>query len=158
MKKVKIYTDGSSLGNPGFGGWGFCVVEDNIITNKIAGSSPTKTTNNVMELFAIRKALVFIDKYFKGDVSVEICSDSAYCLNSLTQWASGWKQRGWRKSNNKIIENVDLMRSTYELYNKLEHRVRLVKVKAHSGDKYNDVADQLAVDAANRAKEIYAKK
>ena len=91
MKTVTIYTDGSSKGNPGSGGWA-AILEFNGIKKEIYGSEE-ETTNNRMELTAVIKALEIL----KEPCNVIIYSDSKYFCDSLDKgWAQKWKDNGWK--------------------------------------------------------------
>ena len=136
---TKIYTDGSCIGNPGRGGWAFVVVHEDGETCKF-GDSGQATTNNEMELTAAAKALEFAAS--SAIAKVEIHSDSAYVVNGMTKWVSGWATNNWMTSNNKPVKNYELWRTLLDISSSVE--VSWVHIKAHSGDKYNTMADMLA--------------
>src|SRR3989338_3744124 len=95
---IIIYTDGSSLGNPGRGGWGAVVQMDGKVTE--LGGAEKDTTNNRMEMTAAYEALHFVAS--KLDASskslVAIHTDSAYLLNGITKWVFGWEKKDWKTS------------------------------------------------------------
>ena len=95
------YTDGSCLGNPGPGGFGVVVLDDNENPITYHAERFNNTTNNRMELSAILWAFL---KYGKpaatGKNPLIVYSDSAYCVNTLTNWMFSWEKRGWLKSDN----------------------------------------------------------
>ena len=138
---IKIYTDGSCLGNPGNGGWAAIIIEDEKKT-RIKGSKKD-TTNNQMELLAPIKAL---KKIPKGS-SVQIFTDSKYVKSGITEWIHNWKKNGWKTANKQPVKNkdlwteLDLMTSEYE--------IKWSWVKGHSTDKLNNEVDLIARDAAN---------
>lgn len=137
---LKIYTDGSANPNPGKGGFGVVVIDNNNIIEKYS-EQRNFTTNNEMELEAI---LYAIKKYGKQSFSVPLVySDSAYAINIFTQWMYGWERRGWLKADNKEPENLTLIKEYYKLCQQ-GYKIDLQKVKGHSGDKYNEMADMLA--------------
>jgi len=90
MSNIEIYTDGSSLGNPGPGGWGVVVIEKSKIIKEASGGN-NDTTNNRMELTAAIKALEYIRS--KEDLAqVEIHTDSSYVLGGITIWIKNWEK------------------------------------------------------------------
>ena len=99
---IKIYTDGACSGNPGKGGWGALIQEDNNET-KINGSEQN-TTNNRMELTAVIKAL----ELFEKSIEIEIYTDSKYVMQGITEWIKNWKNNQWKTSQKKDVKNKDL--------------------------------------------------
>ena len=83
---IKIYTDGSCIGNPGNGGWAAIIIIDEKKI-KIKGSKKD-TTNNQMELTAPIKALCKIPKGKK----VQVFTDSKYVKSGITEWIHNWKK------------------------------------------------------------------
>lgn len=139
-----IYTDGSCNFNPGPGGFGVVILDDNenIITTH--SERCENTTNNREELKAILWAFL---KYgvpaASGIEPPKVYSDSAYCVNVLTSWMFSWEQKNWLKSDNKEPENLDLIKPFFS-YWKRGYRIELRKIKGHAGNKWNELADQLA--------------
>ena len=138
---MKIYTDGSSLGNPGPGGFGIVVLDDkeNLITT-YSKMSENDTTNNEQELLAILYAAVV---YGKEQPSPQVYSDSAYAINTLTKWMYKWKDQNWLKSDNKPPKNLDIIKFYYNLIQN-GFNIDLIKIKGHANNKWNDLADKLA--------------
>ena len=99
---IKIYTDGSCLGNPGNGGWAAIILNDGEKT-ELKGSKKD-TTNNQMELLAPIKAL---KKIPKGS-NVQIFTDSKYVKSGITEWIHNWKKNGWQTANKQPVKNKDL--------------------------------------------------
>jgi ribonuclease HI len=99
-KKIEIYTDGSSLGNPGPGGWGSVFVENNTIIKELGGFDKD-TTNNRMELMAVIETLKYISENNKKD-NITIFADSNYVLSGITSWIFNWEKNGWRNGWMKI--------------------------------------------------------
>ncbi len=150
MSNIEIYTDGSSLGNPGPGGWGVVVIEKSKIIKEASGGN-NDTTNNRMELTAAIKALEYIRS--KEDLAqVEIHTDSSYVLGGITIWIKNWEKNGWKTANKKPVLNKDLWQDLSELAKETEKIVSWHKVKGHSGHIYNDKADELATEAASNYK------
>lgn len=132
-----VFTDGSATPNPGPGGWGAVYVVDDRIVAEAHGSD-ADTTNNRMELTAIHRGLELVPP----GTPVTIHSDSDLAVRSLTEWAPGWERRGWRRRTGPV-ENLDLVRPLYEAL-RARPEVRLVWVKAHVGERWNEYADRLA--------------
>ena len=138
---IKIYTDGSCIGNPGFGGWAAIIfLKDKKI--KIKGKKKY-TTNNQMELMAPIKAL----KKIPTGEKVQIFTDSKYVKMGITEWIKSWKKNNWKTVNKKKVKNKDLWKELDCLSEKFQ--IKWSWVKAHSGDVTNDEVDQLAREAAN---------
>ena len=135
--KLKIYTDGACSGNPGKGGWAAIILDGNN-QSSISGSV-NKTTNNRMELIAAIMALKKIKK--KSDIT--IFTDSRYVKDGITDWIKKWKLNNWKNSNKKPVKNKDLWINLDNLCRK--HSVNWRWVKAHAGNKLNNLVDELAV-------------
>ena len=135
--KFKIYTDGACSGNPGKGGWA-AIILDEESQSSISGSE-SKTTNNRMELMAAIMAL----KKIKNKSEIIIYTDSRYVKDGITEWIKKWKLNNWKSSNKKPVKNKDL-------WIKLDNCCKKPSVswnwiKAHAGNKLNDLVDKLAV-------------
>lgn len=145
MKKVILFTDGACSGNPGVGGWGAVLMFNNA-EKRISGAEKD-TTNNRMEMTAVIEGL----KCLKEPCEVEVYSDSAYTVNAFENgWVYGWQKNGFIKSDNKQVLNTDLWQKLLEL-TKI-HKVKFIKVKGHSDNKYNNICDKLATDAVKNFK------
>lgn len=149
-KDIKIYTDGSSLGNPGPGGWGSVSVVGEKIIHEIGGCEKN-TTNNRMELMAVIETLKYIIKHHKDD-DVIIFADSNYVLSGITSWIFNWEKNGWRTANKKPVLNQDLWKELIGLIRKYDKKINWQKVKGHSGHIYNDRADEIATQKALQQK------
>lgn len=139
---VEIYTDGACSGNPGKGGWGAVLLYKE--HKKEISGAQSETTNNQMELKAVIEAL----KTLKRRSQIIVYTDSIYVKDGITKWMFNWKKNGYRGANKKPIKNLELWQELDQL-NSL-HEVEYKWVKGHSGNKYNDLADQLAVKAIIR--------
>lgn len=142
---LEYYTDGSCLGNgktENTGGYAIVAVDaDTDTIAYVKQFREINTTNNRMELSAI----LWVMKHY-GNASVAppiVYSDSAYCVNTFNEWMFNWAKNGWKKSNNKIPENIDIIHHFYRLYEE-GYRIDLRKIKGHSNNKYNELADKLA--------------
>ncbi|MEQ1561611.1 MAG: ribonuclease HI [Nitrospira sp.] len=133
---ITIFTDGSSRGNPGPGGWGAIVVTDDTAVE--LGGREDHTTNNRMELMAVISALEF--SYNEKEVT--IFTDSAYVLNGATRWVKGWERNNWKTSTKDDVLNKDLWERLVEA---MSHRVIEWKLlKGHSGNHGNERCDVIA--------------
>jgi len=144
MKELAIYTDGSSLGNPGKGGWGAVFVG-----NKQAlelGAAHPDVTNNQMELLAVYKALEEIVDLAIRDYVVTVYSDSMYVVNGLNEWIFNWQKKNWKKSDGKPVLNKDLWQDIQRVreFVEVENKVIFEHIKAHAGHVYNERADDIA--------------
>ena len=147
MQEVTIYTDGSSRGNPGPGGWG-AVLQYRDSAGELheleLSGGYALTTNNRMELLGVISAL----EALKRPCKVSVHSDSQYVVNAFNQhWVSGWLKRGWKNASKQPVKNVDLWK---RLLAAMEpHDVTYVWVKGHAGHPENERCDALATAAAD---------
>lgn len=142
MDKVYIYTDGSSLGNPGPGGWGV-VMKFRDKTKELSGGEKF-TTNNRMELLAVIESLesLKVNKY-----PIEIYSDSKYVVDSISKgWVFNWS----KKPNFGGKKNEDLWRRFLKVYPNFN--VTLNWVKGHNGHPENERCDKLATNESSKFK------
>ena len=134
--KVRIYTDGACKGNPGPGGWG-AILKYGSHVKEIRGYSQN-TTNNIMELTAVIKAM----KSLKRSCQIIITTDSNYVKDGITEWIHQWKKKDWKTSSKKPVKNKDLW---HELDLETQsHNIKWELVKGHSGHPENERADELA--------------
>jgi ribonuclease HI len=140
MKKVKVITDGSCLGNPGPGGWA-ALLRYNKHAKEMWGWEE-ETTNNRMELTAAIQAL----RALKEPCAVELVTDSEYLKKGITEWIHGWKKKGWMTTARKPVVNQDLWKALDEAANR--HTVRWEWTKGHASHADNNRCDELAQRAA----------
>ena len=133
---IKIYTDGSCIGNPGKGGWAAIIFDNN--EKKILKGSKDLTTNNQMELTATIKALEYISTKDK----IQIYTDSKYVKQGITEWITKWKINGWKTSKKEEVKNKNLWLELDNLTSK--NSIEWVWVKAHSDNDLNNEVDLLA--------------
>ena len=138
--RYKIYTDGACSGNPGPGGWGAVILEEDKNQKNIYGNEKD-TTNNRMELMAPIMAL----KKIKTNSDVIIYTDSKYVKNGITEWIKNWEKNGWKSANKKTVKNKDLWIKLNNLCK--DNKIIWKWVKGHSNNKYNNLADELATQA-----------
>ena len=124
MYNIKLYTDGACSGNPGPGGWAAIIINGDYI-HKISGSDKS-TTNNRMEIIAVIEGLKMISE----DSKVEVITDSAYVVNTMTK---GWK----RNKNQDLWNELDTLISKRD--------VKFTWVKGHASNQYNNECDKMAV-------------
>ncbi|SFN47855.1 ribonuclease HI [Algoriella xinjiangensis] len=137
---IVAYTDGSSLGNPGPGGYGLILLETEKMVKKEISQGFRLTTNNRMELMAVCVALETL-KFTKTEIT--IFTDSKYVVDAVEKrWVFGWVKKGFKGKKNE-----DLWRRFLEVHK--IHNVKFQWVKGHAGNVWNERADQLAVGAAN---------
>ncbi|MFA7448481.1 MAG: ribonuclease HI [Weeksellaceae bacterium] len=137
---IKAYTDGSSLGNPGPGGYATILLDDVKMVKKEFSKGYRLTTNNRMELLAV---IIALEMLKQPQSEITIYSDSKYVCDSIEKkWVLGWEKKGFKGKKNE-----DLWRRFLIQYRK--HKVTLQWVKGHAGNEFNERADQLAVAAAN---------
>lgn len=144
--KVVVYTDGSSRGNPGPGGYGavlqFIDAEGQLHERELSAGY-ARTTNNRMELMGVIAAL----EALKRPCEVELHCDSQYVCNAFNQhWIESWIAKGWKSAGKKPVKNPDLWQRL--LRAKEPHKVEFVWVKGHAGEELNERCDELAVAAA----------
>ncbi|HAE36984.1 MAG: Ribonuclease H [Candidatus Nomurabacteria bacterium GW2011_GWF2_35_66] len=163
-KTLEIYTDGSSLGNPGPGGWGVVILISNQNNNELKveseklkvielGGGEKNTTNNRMELQAVIEALKYIcTRQDLVQSEVTIHADSAYVLGGVTTWIHGWEKNGWKTANKKPVMNQELWKELIGYVREFKGKINWQKVKGHSGHVYNDKADEIATSYASRQK------
>ena len=138
--KYKIYTDGACAGNPGPGGWGAVIFDQDDKQRNISGSEKN-TTNNRMELLAAIMSL----KKIKSNSEVIIFTDSIYVKNGITEWMKNWKKNGWKNSSKQPVKNKDLWVKLDKLCE--ANSVSWKWVKGHSTNEFNNLADELATKA-----------
>lgn len=142
---IKLYTDGSCLGNPGKGGYAAILLKGD--SEKVISGGYRNTTNNRMELKAIIEGLKAIKR--KSEVIVK--TDSNLICDTFNKgWIFNWVKSNWKKGKKKEpVKNVDLLQELLELYNK--HNVKFEWVKAHAGNHYNEECDKIAKEEAEKA-------
>ena len=142
MKKILLFSDGSSLGNPGPGGWG-TILQYKETKKELSGGDP-HTTNNIMELRGVIEGL----KILKEKCDVTIFSDSKYVVQGINEWLANWKKNNWKTASKTPVKNQEL----WEEYDKLStlHTIQAIWVKGHAGHIENERCDILARTEAQK--------
>lgn len=144
-RAIRVYTDGSCYPNPnGHGGWAFRAESDKGFAER--WGYQVDTTNNVMEIRAIVRALQFIPAHEKATRPLFLFVDSSYAINALTIWHHGWSRQDWRTSNGNQVRNKRDIVAGVELikhHRKFRH-LEFVKIKGHTGIEGNERVDDLA--------------
>ncbi|MFA6227516.1 MAG: ribonuclease HI [Candidatus Paceibacterota bacterium] len=141
-RNIIIFSDGSSRGNPGPGGWGAIVY----MGGKIAelGGRENHTTNNRMELLGAIKALEFA-RDSKGEITLN--TDSSYVISGITKWVYGWQKNGWKNSEKEDVANRDFWEKLIEASAGL--KIKWNYVGGHSGIPGNERCDEIATTFAD---------
>lgn len=137
---IQIFTDGSSKGNPGPGGYGIILRFGQV--NKEISEGFRYTTNNRMELMAV---IVALENLKSKQYPIEIYSDSKYVIDSITKgWVFNWHQKGFKGK-----KNSDLWLRFLRIYKGFN--IKYIWVKGHNGHPENERCDQLALNAATNS-------
>ena len=138
-KSVYLYTDGSSLGNPGPGGYGIILEWVGMSYEKEFSAGFSRTTNNRMELLAVIKGLELLKK---SPMEVIVYSDSKYVVDAVEKkWLFDWKKKKFKGK-----KNSDLWERFLKVYKK--HKIYFQWIRGHNNHPQNERCDQLAVTAA----------
>ena len=140
-KIKKYWVDGACSSNPGPGGYAVVSLEENELVYSYVEDF-LNTTNNRMELMAILHVMKLAAENKENDYLVY--SDSAYAINSVTNWIYSWARNGWMNSKKKQVENIDLMQEIYQYVEFPMPNFKLEKVHGHDGLLGNELADALA--------------
>jgi ribonuclease HI len=149
-KNIVIFTDGSSRGNPGPGGFGAIIVEEDKVRE--IGGRENHTTNNRMELMAVIKALEFVSDpsqikiQFDG-ARIVVNTDSAYVVNGITKWVYGWQKNNWKTAQDGEVLNKDLWENLVNVSK--GNKVKWNLIPGHSGIPGNERCDEIATAFAD---------
>lgn len=153
--EIIIFTDGSSRGNPGPGGWGSILVslkqnekvQDTGFTIQELGGREENTTNNRMELMAAISALSELSVIYDSKFLIKIYTDSSYLINGITKWVFGWKKNGWITKTKEEVLNRDLWEKLLNLVS--DKKIEWKHVGGHVGVVGNERCDEIATDFAD---------
>ena len=144
--KIIIFSDGSSRGNPGPGGWGAIVLSDGKVIE--LGGREKHTTNNRMELLGAINGLVSLGSP-ASKLEIVVNTDSSYVINGITKWVFGWQKNGWKNSMKDDVVNRDLWE---ELIKASEgKKIKWNYVGGHIGVPGNERCDEIATAFADDA-------
>lgn len=141
MGEIIIYCDGGCRGNAkdeNIGGWGAVLEYNGHVKEMYAGER--NTTNNIQELKGMVSALEAVKT---THIPVVVYSDSKYIVDNFNNSLRAWKKRGWRKSDNQIIKNLELWKKL-DILTLSQSDIKLVWVKGHADNEGNNRADELA--------------
>lgn len=160
-----VFTDGSSRGNPGPGGFGAVIVHNDSALKVESGKWKVKeiggreehTTNNRMELRAAIGGLkgLTLNREKGQTLKAIVYSDSSYVINGITKWVFGWQKNGWKTKAKKDVENKDLWEKLVETSRNKE--IEWKKIEGHAGVAGNVRCDEIATAFAdNLSPKLYA--
>ena len=139
MKKISLFCDGSSLGNPGAGG--YCAILRFGNTERIVSGGVANSTNNQMELLAVIEGLAAL----KEPCDVTLISDSSYVIKGINEWLEGWKRKNFAK-----VKNPEMWQRYLDVAK--IHKVHGIWVRGHDGHAENEMCDQIAKEEATKIK------
>jgi ribonuclease HI len=149
VSMITIFTDGSSLGNPGAGGWGAIVQAGSQVAEY--GGREDNTTNNRMEMMAVIASLESLQDTAE---SIAVYTDSKYLIQGITAWVKGWQQNGWKTKNKTDVLNKDLWQKLVTVVEGKE--IKWNHVDGHQGIPGNERVDRIAVSfAENKPVSLY---
>lgn len=150
---MKVYTDGSSLGNTGPSGWAFVFVNKSNNLHYVGSGSYDKATNNKAEATAILEALAYAEKndHFSNDDPLKIITDSKYCLNIIEKIHIHKKNNFFKyRGSDEKIPNGEVWEKVHPLIERNESGVVFEWVKGHSTNIWNNLADKTAVGESKK--------
>lgn len=148
--KIAIYTDGSCLDNPGYGGYASLVIFEN---NEyiVGGGMYKQTTSQRMELTAALKSLLLLSKHQEAHLySIIVYSDSKYLVDGINTWISGWERNGWKTANRQDVKNKDLWKKLQNIILSFSD-INFKWIKGHSANQKNNKCDKIAQDMQTKA-------
>ena len=143
-KEIVIFSDGSSRGNPGPGGWGAIIADCEKVIE--LGGGEKHTTNNRMELLGAINALASLG-HLVSKLQVTVNTDSSYVINGITKWVYGWQKNGWKTSEKEDVVNRDLWERLIEASQGLE--IKWNQISGHIGVPGNERCDEIATSYAD---------
>ncbi len=153
MNKITIFTDGSSRGNPGPGGWGAIVVypdsKDEMKVDELGGRED-HTTNNRMEMMAAISVLSHFDGYYESfdEYIFQVHTDSSYLINGITKWVKGWSENNWLTKTKEQVLNKDLWMHLADIIE--DKKVKWIYIAGHAGIPANERCDEIATAYADK--------
>lgn len=162
---IVIYSDGSSRGNPGPGGFGAVMIypdASGVLKIDEYGGNESVTTNNRMELLGVITALESLIGYYGKDDSkhtVSIYTDSGYVINGIESWIQGWKRNNWITKTKEPVKNVDLWQRLSDAVDELKtsgFKISWIQVPGHAGVPGNERCDVIATAYADAVNDVAA--
>ncbi len=145
-KQIVVFTDGSSRGNPGPGGFGAIIVMHDRIVE--LGGRDMQTTNNRMELSGVIFALSFLSSKLEVKSSTLLLyTDSSYIVNGITKWVFGWQKNNWKKADGEDVLNKDLWETLFSLSKNFKIDWKIIP--GHAGVLGNERCDEIATSFAD---------
>lgn len=138
-ERLRVYTDGACSGNPGPGGWAWASSPEHY-----GSGGDAATTNNKMELTAVLRAI----EANPGPLTVVM--DSTYVKDGLEKWSVNWIRNGWMTKGKEPVKNREIWEPLIAARDAWKHEIAFEWVKGHSGDRMNDLVDELAVVERDR--------
>lgn len=148
-EEIKIFTDGSSRGNPGPGGWGSIIDFGETVTE--LGGGDKRTTNNRMEMMAIVETLEHLENQKMSGKKLKFYTDSSYVAKGITLWINSWRRNNWKTKAGQEIANLDLWQKIDSFLNIFE--IKVENVEGHVGIPANERADTIATSFADNKQE-----
>ncbi|MGI2174777.1 viroplasmin family protein [Shewanella ulleungensis] len=152
---VVIYTDGGCEPNPGKAGSGIAVYHQGQLAELWFGLFNPNGTNNTAELNALYQALLMAKNAIENSQTVCVMSDSQYSINCISEWAYGWKSKGWTRKGGEIA-NLDIIKQAHELYETLKDKLCIKHVAAHIGIEGNELADRMSIHAVDQTHKSFS--
>jgi ribonuclease HI len=156
---IIIFTDGSSRGNPGPGGWAaiaaYPKANGEMRVDELGGSE-AHTTNNKMEMTAAIKALRNFDNFYPAGEEKEfvVYTDSSYLINGITKWVHCWQRNGWMTTAKEPVLNDELWQELVDAVS--GKKISWRQVKGHADTAGNNRCDEIATMFADGVKvELY---
>jgi len=146
-----FFCDGGCEPNPGKAGSGIAIYRGEQLIQLWYGMFNPNGTNNSAELNALHQSLLLAEKVIAQGKSAQIYCDSMYSIQCIRDWAPGWEKRGWKRKDGDI-QNLEIIKQAYALFNKIKDTVILSHVKAHAGTEGNELADRMTMVAVDRKK------
>lgn len=140
-----FYCDGACSGNPGPGGWGLLIYDQDKEVILEQGGAEAATTNNRMELLAALRGLEYFAK--QGRKSLFVYTDSKYLIDGATKWVFGWIKNNWKTSTGGDVMNQDLWKQIHACLKNhpASPNIKWVYVPGHQGVEGNERVDEIAV-------------
>lgn len=148
ISRTIIFTDGSSRGNPGPGGWGAVVVAGGKVEE--LGGGQKHTTNNQMEIKAAIEGLKKVIKLGtsgKQLVPSVIYTDSSYLINGITKWVQSWEKNDWKTKTKTEVLNKKLWQELLKASK--GKNIEWKYIGGHRGVLGNERCDEIATSFAD---------